>query len=149
MDRCPKQPAWYAYFRENMEQMHLPSPTSWYSTQHEITGAISGLVALYSRLGPRVTVFELLKAGTKMDGLVVVGGMSASWYLGAAVGSAAVATGRSLSCGTQIIDVLGYAARNRMLTPSISRQLVSHPEIYDTVRRNRYLYGQLARGAAA
>jgi hypothetical protein len=88
-----------------------------------------------------------VKAGTKADAMVVIFGMSASWYLGGAVGSAAVATGRHVACGTQIIDVISYATRNRMLTKPIQHQLIAYPEIYDTARRNRALYGHLARAA--
>lgn len=148
MHQCFKQPGWYAYFTENMEQLGLPVPTSWYSAQTAVTGSISSLIAAYSRFGVRVTLGELLKAGTKIDGLVLVSGLSASWYLGGAVGSAAVATGRYLACGTRMIDVLGYAARHHMFNPTICHQIVSHPEIYDMTRRDRRLYGHLARVAA-
>ena len=65
MDRCIKQPGWYAYFKENMEQLGLPVPTSWYSAQTAVTSSISSLIAAYSRFGVRVTLGELLKAGTK------------------------------------------------------------------------------------
>jgi hypothetical protein len=147
MDRCPKQPSWFSYFKENMEALGLAVPTSWYGAQTVVTGAISSLVSVHARFGSRVTVGELVKAGTKADAMVVIFGMSASWYLGGAVGSAAVATGRHMACGTQIIDVFSYAARNRMLTQPIQHQLVAHPEIYDIARRNRALYGHLARAA--
>jgi hypothetical protein len=147
MDRCPKQSGWFSYFKENMEALGLPVPTSLYGGQTMVTGALASLVGVQSRFGSTVTVGELLKAGTKADALVVVAGVSASWYLGGAVGSAAVATGRHLACGTRMIDAISYAGRNGMLTPAIQHQLVAHPEIYDTTRRNRSLYGLLARAA--
>ena len=147
MDRCPKQQSWTSYWRENMEALGLPTSSTVYGTQTLMAGSISSLVNVSARFGPRVTVWELVKAGSKVDAMAVVFGMSASWYLGAAVGSAAVATGRHLGCGTQIIDVISYAARHQMLTPRISAQLVAHPEIYDASRRNRFLYGHMAKSA--
>jgi hypothetical protein len=56
MDRCPKQPSWFSYFKENMEALGLAVPTSWYGAQTVVTGAISSLVSVHARLGSRVTV---------------------------------------------------------------------------------------------
>lgn len=144
MDRCPKQPAWSAYFRENMEALGLDVPHSLFGKAAMTTTYLGAIVALAEKMGPRVTVREVITAGTKTEWGMVAAAGYASWYFGAAVGSAAVATGRHLACGTQIIDVIGYAARNRMLSPAITRQLVAHPEIYDIARKNRRAYSHLA-----
>lgn len=148
MDACPKQQSWFSYFKENMDDMGLPVPTSWYGTQVAVTGSISSLVAVQSRFGARVTIGDLAGAGAATDGLVVIAGMSAAWYLGGAIGSSAVATGRHLGCGTRIIDVISYASRHRMLSPAIQHLLIAHPEIYDSKARNRRYYGMRARNAA-
>lgn len=144
MDRCPKQPNWFSYFKENMSDMGLDVPSSWFGKGAKVTAYIAALVALVEKFGSRVTVTEVVKAGTKGEGLLVVGAGYASWYLGAAVGSAAVATGRTAACGTRISDVFTYAAQNQMLTPTITRQLLTHPEIYDTSRKDRKAYAQFA-----
>jgi len=145
MDKCPKQSSWFSYFSENMDDMGLEVPTSWFGKGAKVTGYIAALVAVAEKFGPRVTVTDVVVAGSKGEQLVVVGAGYASWYLGAAVGSAAVATGRYVACGTQIGDVFAYAARNQMLTPTVTRQLLRHPEIYDDARKNRRAYARLAR----
>jgi hypothetical protein len=141
MERWPKQPAWHAYFTENMEALGLDVPKSWYGKGTQIVATLAALVALSEKFGSRVTIGELLSAGTKGELLLVAGSGYASWYLGAAVGSAAVASGRYIGCGTQMIDILGYAGRNQLLTPAITRRLMVHSEIYDSSKKNRRHYG--------
>jgi hypothetical protein len=128
-----------------MDALGLPTPTTWHGTATTVTGTLSTLAALSEKFGPRVTVGELIRAGTKTEILTVAGGISAAWYLGAAIGSAAVATGNYTSCGTRISDVFTYATMHRMLTPRIKHQLVAFPEIYDVNRKRRHCYGMMAR----
>lgn len=50
-------------------------------------------------------------AGTKLERLTVTGTLGAAYYAGAAIGSLAVATGRTMSGGTSIADVLFEASK--------------------------------------
>lgn len=145
MKRCPNQPSWFTYFNNNMDDLGLPVPTSWQGTITSVVGILSHMVAVSEKFGPRVTVREVLAAGTKGEALMVAGGALATWYLGAAVGSAAVATGRYASCGTSLIDVFSYAGRQRLWSPRIAMQLSRHPEIYNIADESRRRYGLLAR----
>lgn len=147
MKACPNQPSWYSYFKENMDALGLPVPATWQGKGAAVIGMLSQLVAVSEKFGPRVTVHELLEAGTKGEVLLVAGGMSASWYLGGVIGSAAVATGRYGACGTRLIDVIGYAHHNRLWSPRVAHQLHTHPEIYSSGKANRRNYGLLARVA--
>ena len=147
MNRCPTQQSWYGYFQENMDALGLPIPASWHATATTVTGTLSTLAAISEKFGPRVTVGELVQAGTKTEILLVAAGISASWYLGAAIGSAAVASGNYASCGTRMSDVFAYARMHGMLTPRITDHLMAHPEIYDVARTGRNSYGMFARMA--
>jgi hypothetical protein len=115
----------------------------WHCDYHK--GTLSTLAALSEKFGPRATVGELIQAGTKTETPTVAGGISAAWYLGAAIGSAAVATGSYTSCGTRVSDVFTYATMHRMLTPRIRHQHVAFPEIYDVNHKRRHDYGIMAR----
>ncbi|WP_199754747.1 hypothetical protein [Pseudoduganella lurida] len=53
---------------------------------------------------------ELIVVGTRLEKLGTVATLSAAFYVGAVVGSIAVATGRSLAGGTSLTDAL-LAAR--------------------------------------
>jgi hypothetical protein len=62
--------------------------------------------------------------------LMVIVAMSASYYVGAVIGSIAVATGRSLSGGTSLSDVLLNAQMNHLHRPWLPAVMIRHPEIY-------------------
>ncbi|MDI9102435.1 hypothetical protein [Xanthomonas oryzae] len=106
--------------------------------------ALGGMVALAEKMGPRVTIIEVAKAGTKTEMFAVLSAVSASIYLGAAVGSAAVASGRTLSCGTSLSDVLAYSSRNGLSSDSVRTVLITRREIYDYKRPGRRYYASLA-----
>ncbi|KAB7769369.1 hypothetical protein [Xanthomonas maliensis] len=146
MERCPTQPSWFAYYKENMEALGLAAP-GLYGSGTAIVGSISAMLTLAEKMGPKVTVLELVNAGTKVEIATTIGTLGASWYLGAAVGSAAVATGRTLSCGTSLVDVLAYSSRNGLSSDRVRSILIAHPEIYDYKRPGRRYYASLAAAA--
>jgi hypothetical protein len=98
-------------------------------------GAASTLVGLVEKFGKKVTVMEMVGAGIRGEKLAVVAAMSASIYVGAVIGSIAVATGRSLAGGLSLADVLLNAQMNHLHRPWLPSVLIRHPEIYK--RRNK------------
>lgn len=145
MDRCANQPGWKAYFDENMNDLGMPPPDSIYSKAVIALGTWKGITAAVERFGPRVTIYELAKAGLRTDFEVMAGGMIASAYVGGVIGSAAVATGRHMACGTRMIDAIGYARTNYPDAPWLVRHFQRHPEIYMAGASNRRAYGAAAR----
>ena len=127
----------YKYFKENMDALGLPAPDSLFGNAQLAIGTASTLVGLVERLGKKVTVMELIGAGIRSEKLIVIGAMSASYYVGAVIGSIAVATGRSLSGGTSLADVLLSAQMNHLHRPWLPAVMVRHPEIY---KRRRVLH---------
>ncbi|QBG83801.1 hypothetical protein EYR27_07690 [Xanthomonas oryzae] len=144
MDACVNQPGWASYFRENMNALFLPAPDSLYGNVTAVNGAIVTLVGLAEKFGPRITVMELIKAGTRYERFITVAGLSASWYLGAVIGSAAVATGRHLACGTTLTEVL-MAASQLKAPPDVRNVLVRQPIIYKTSLQGRSRFAALAK----
>jgi len=87
-----KESKFYEYFKENMEALGLPAPVSLFATQTTASGVISSILTAISRLSKNATVAELVGATTGLEKLMVVGAASASFYVGAAIGSFAIAT---------------------------------------------------------
>jgi hypothetical protein len=130
----------YRYFKENMDSLGLPAPETLYGNlQLALTNA-TALVKFYDEYGPRVTVKEMAKLGTRFERLVTLGACTASFYVGAVIGSIAVATGRSLSGGTSIADVLIFASRHDVKPSWLPTMLARYPGIYDSSVRSRSMY---------
>jgi hypothetical protein len=120
----------YKYFKENMDALGLPAPDSLFGNFQLALSSAVALVALIDKLGKKVTVMELIGAGIRAERLVVIGAMSASYYVGAVIGSIAVATARTFAGSRSISDILINAQMNHLHRPWLAGVLVRHPEIY-------------------
>jgi hypothetical protein len=131
----------YKYFKENMEALGLmPPPDSLFGTQQLAIGTISTLLGLIEKFGTKVTVMELIGAGTRLEQLAVVGAASSAYYVGALIGSLAVATGRTLAGGTSLADVLYEASKWKLDRPWVTTLLHRHPGIYNPSVSGRKYY---------
>ncbi|WCM90650.1 hypothetical protein [Acidovorax sp. NCPPB 3576] len=131
------EPRWLEYWRENMEALGIPVPATAFPNYALIVGTIKTLVDAARVHGPRVTVGELVVAGTLPERLAMLGALGVAYFAGAAVGSAAVATGRVISGGTGLSDVLFYASRHGFLNPQVGTVLQTHPQIYQRQHAGR------------
>lgn len=120
------EPRWLDYWRENMEALGIPVPATAFPNDALIVGTIKTLVDAARVHGPRVTVGKLVVAGTLPERLTMLGALGVAYFAGAAVGSAAVATGRVISGGTGLSDVLFYASRHGFLNPQVGTVLQTH-----------------------
>jgi hypothetical protein len=121
----------YQYFKENMEALGLTAPDSLFGSQQTAIGTISTILAFTDKHGTRVTVYELARAGTNLERLAAVGAVSAAFYAGAAIGSLAVATGRTISGGTSLGDVLFEISTWNLGREWLLPLLQQMPGIYD------------------
>lgn len=122
----------YKYFKENMEALGLTAPDSLFGSQQAAVGTITTILAFTDKHGAKVTVQELVGAGTKLEVLGAMGAVCAAFYAGAAIGSLAVATGRTLSGGTSLGDVLYEASRWDLKREWLSPLLHRLPGIHDS-----------------
>lgn len=131
----------YKYFKENMEDLGLTAPPeSLFGTQQLAISTITAILAFIDKFGTKVTVIEMAGAGTRMEQLALLGALGASYYAGAAIGSLAVATGRTLACGTSLADVLFEASRWEIGRPWLTSLLHRRPGIYDpSVSGRKYI----------
>lgn len=130
----------YKYFKENMDGLGLPAPESLFGTLEMTVANATVILSQIDKFGKSVTIGELIGAGTRLEGLGVVAACSAAFYVGAVIGSLAVATGRSLSGGTSIADVI-FAANSRGLNrPWLASSLQRWPGLYkpEMLARNSY-----------
>jgi hypothetical protein len=131
----------YRYFKENMESLGLaPPPESLFGTQQLAISTISTILGCVDKFGTKVTLLELIRAGSRLEQMAVVGAVGASYYAGAAIGSLAVATGRSLAGGTSLSDVLFEASRWDLKRDWLVPLLHRMPGIYDPSVSGRKYY---------
>ncbi len=132
----------YRYFKENMEGLGLPAPDTLFGNLTTAVGTASVILGAIDKFGKSVTIAEVIGAGTRLEGLSVIGSLSASYYAGAVVGSLAVALGRTLSGGTSIVDVISTASKYNLNRPWMVADLYKRPGIYkpETPFRDQYRY---------
>ena len=130
----------YKYFKENMESLGLPAPESLFGSVGLAVGTATTLLTQMEKFGKTVTVGELIGAGSRLEQLAIVGACSAAFYVGAVIGSIAVATGRVLGNGTSLSDVLASESRHSLNTPWLAQCMYTHPGIYqpDVPGRSQY-----------
>jgi len=122
------------YFEENMQAIGLPAPNDVFSSVSVAYANISELAAAVSLYGSQITVAEIWGATTKLEKLRLVGPMIAAYYTGAAVGSAAVALGRSLGCGATISDAMLHLRDHGIYDSWIEGELLANPHFLNPVR---------------
>jgi hypothetical protein len=130
----------YRYFKENMDQLGLPAPESLFGTLQAALANATAFVTQIDKFGSKVTVAELIGAGTRLEKLGMVAALSASFYAGAVIGSIAVATGRTISGGTSLSDVLLLARLNNLERSWLRTDLRRWPGIYDKTAIGRGTY---------
>jgi hypothetical protein len=122
----------YQYFKENMDGLGLPAPETLFGSLQAAVGNAAIFLSHIDKFGRGTTVRELCVAGTRLEKLGVVATLSASYYVGAVIGSIAVATGRTLSGGTSIADVMLLANQHKLNRPWLASILSTWPAIIAT-----------------
>lgn len=132
----------YKYFKENMEDLGLPAPETLFGNVQAAVANATVILSQIEKFGKTVTVGELIGAGTRLEGLGAIAACSAAFYVGAVIGSIAVATGRSLAGGTSIADVISTANRYNLNRPWLISGLHRWPGVYNpkAVGRNMYRF---------
>jgi hypothetical protein len=135
----------YFYFKENMNALGLPAPESLFGTASTAVATIISLAAPIEKYGTNATMGQLasMTAATGAAGATgsaaaaiiiekatVIAGCLLSFYVGACIGSLAVATGKSLSGGLSIADLFACAKSHGIPTSTgLQKTLIAYPEI--------------------
>jgi hypothetical protein len=130
----------YRYFHENMESLGLPAPDSMFGNLQMALANAAAFIAHIDKFGQQITVGELVGAGLRAEKLGMMATLSAAFYVGAVVGSIAVATGRTLSGGVSLADVMWDIRCNGSYRPWLADIMRRHPVVYDTSMIGRSIY---------
>jgi hypothetical protein len=130
----------YRYFRENMESLGLPAPVSLFGSLQMAMANAAAFVTHIDKFGKGITVGEMLGAGLRAEKLGMVATSSAAFYVGAVIGSIAVATGRTLSGGVSLADVMWEIRCNGLYRPWLAETMRRNAMIYDTRMLGRISY---------
>lgn len=151
MTRNYKSGDFSKYFKENMNALNLPVPSQLFDTFSSAVANAALMAEALSTLGTGATIGELIKATTGLEKLKVVAGLGAAYYVGAVIGSIAVATGRSLSGGTSIADFFVFQQRHGLNFKGSRHFYLTHQEILNPSRIGRAAFktkASLAAGVA-
>ena len=115
-----------------MEALGLSAPDSLFGTLQAAIATAATILSQIDKYGPRVTVGDLARGATRLEQLAYLGSVCAAFYVGAVIGSIAVATGRSLAGGTTVSDVLFVATRHDLNRAWLLSVLHRWPGVYDS-----------------
>ncbi len=134
----------YKYFKENMDSLNLAAPNELFATAQLSIANVMAILTLVDKLGPSTTIRLIIGAGTRLEKLSVVGSMLAAGYVGAVIGSIAVATGRSVAGGTTLAEageslasVLRLTSRHNLNRPYLTAIFYQSPEYYNGSKLRR------------
>lgn len=124
------------YFIESMSSVGLPTPSGWWVSIATASATLNGLLAAMGSIGAKATVAELIIAAEAGVGagvsiavakgaLVGVGGLAASFYVGACLGAFMYACQMTLVekfslADAQVHEMLNQARRYGIEVPVIS-----------------------------
>lgn len=134
---CVKHQDFITYANDNMRQLGLTPVENMGDTVDQALvklGTMAGTVAI---LGKGATVAELVLATTIVEKIAVGATLYASYYVGAYIGSFAVATGKYLSCGSSIADALTFIEDNNIKFNNAKVFFANNLEILSTTMPNR------------
>jgi hypothetical protein len=136
MENC--HGSFYQTFKRNMAETGLPAPKELFGNAITAIASIKTMLVALDKLGKAATVAELIGATTILEGLDAILAVGASFYIGACIGSLAVATAESLDraiiCRTASIshkshNMIRFAWRNDIYRPWLNELYLSNPKL--------------------
>ena len=129
--------SFFQTFKRNMNETGLPAPKQLFGNAITAIASIKTMLAALDKMGKAVTIGELLGATTLIEGLETVLAVSAAFYIGACIGSLAVASAESLDrafiCRTGLSHkshaVIRYAWQNNIYRPWLNELYLSNPKL--------------------
>ena len=142
---CYNDGDFHKYFKENMDALGFPSVSTWFDVTTDALAVAGGSAEMVRRFGGNTGLRTLAGATFAVEKVGIAAGLLLVGYAGAAIGSAAVATGRSLGCGTRMIDVISYIEKNDLQFKGYKDFFIQHPEVYNVNHSNRRAFATKAR----
>jgi hypothetical protein len=133
------------YFDENMKSLGLPVPSSLFDSYQTAVATASTLVSTLATLGKGATMGELIAVTTGVEKLAVAASIGAAAYIGAVIGSIAVASGRSLGCGSRLSDPFAFTYRHDHGFRGFAALFFHNPQVLNKDHPFRHSFGMRAK----
>jgi hypothetical protein len=147
----PTCPDFASAFQKNMAALGLPAPSSPFGTVQTATANLAAMLNAFKSVGTGATMGEIIGATTGLEVLSVVGGITASFYIGAVIGSLIVAADTAMVCtdaSSAIWNIHRWATQNGIAIPaSMYTFFRRYPEVVID-RPGRVVYALRATRAA-
>lgn len=145
MSQCYSSGDFNKYFNENMKQLGLPVPSTLFDTYQTAVATAATMTGTLASLGSGATVAEMIGVTVALEKLAVAATLSASFYTGAIIGSIAVASGRSLGCGSRISDLFVFMRQNNLDFEGAPIFYAKNPQILDSKNFSKGGFGARAK----
>ncbi|MCF6363007.1 MAG: hypothetical protein L3J88_06620 [Gammaproteobacteria bacterium] len=149
MSQCYKVGDFKKYFNENMQALGLPIPSTFFDSYNAAIAHAVIMVETLKTLGRGATVAELIGATTGLEKLKVAATFGAAAYVGAVIGSIAVASGRSLGCGYRIADMFVFMHQNKLQFKGWQSFYFHNSQIFEKNNSSRKIFGLRAKSSPA
>ena len=137
------------YFNENMNALGLTTPSGLFETSEKAIATAILLLTAINQLGKAATMSEIAGATVALEKLAVLGAISAAGYVGAVIGSIAVATGRSMGCGYRVSDMLVFLEHNNLKFDKLNIFYTHNPQILDKNHHFRSSFGMMCKQSSS
>jgi len=141
MSQCYNSGDFKKYFTENMNALGLTVPSGLFDTSEKAIATAVLILSALDKLGKGATMAQIAGATVAIEKLMVLGAMSAAGYVGAIIGSIAVASGRSLGCGYRISDMFVFLEQNNLKFNNWNAFYTHNPQILDRNNNFRDSFG--------
>jgi len=139
MNQCYKSGDFSKYFKENMNDLGLSVPSGLFDTAEKATATAILILGTIEKIGSGATMAEIAGATVGLEKLAILSALSAAGYVGAVIGSIAVATGRVAGCGSRISDL--FARQSKLKFNGCGLFYASNPQIMTQNYPFRKSYG--------
>ncbi|MCP4493811.1 MAG: hypothetical protein GY820_41895 [Gammaproteobacteria bacterium] len=147
MSQCYNPGDFKKYFTENMNALGAPVPSGLFDSYQKAIGTAATLVGTLHLLGKGATMGELIGATIGLEKLAVAAAFGAAGYTGIVIGSIAVASGRSLNCGSRISDMFVFTSQNNFQFKGWHAFYFHNPQIFDKSHNFRNSVGMRAKAS--
>ncbi len=138
--QCYNQGDFKKYFTENMNAMNLPVASTLFDNFNAAIVNAGLILDTLNTLGKGATMAEIIKATTGLEKLKVAASLGAAYYVGAVIGSIAVASGRSLGCGYRVSDMFVFLEQANLKFDNWNAFYMMNPEILNKNYIPRSMY---------
>ena len=129
MNQCYNTGDFKKYFTENMDALGLTVPSGLFDTSEKAIATAILILGTIDKLGKGATMADIVGATVGLEKLIIVASLSAAGYVGAVIGSIAVATGRSAGCGYRISDMVSFLDKNNLKFNNWNAFYTNNPQI--------------------